>query len=301
MTQYSKILETKILETELIFNTDGSVYHLNLLPDEIADIIILVGDPDRVPIVSKYFDRITVKKQKREFITHTGYIGQHAITVISTGIGVGNIDIVLNEIDALVNIDFTTRTIKKNRKRLRIIRLGTCGGLKKEITVNSLVLSTYAFAFDGIMQYYVQSLDDDEHELLHNIKMYFSNIPVVENAYVGSGAREFIKLFSEHCIQGMTLTCPGFYGPQRRRLRLPLIKENIFTIAESFKYKNESIVNVEMETATLYSLGKMLDHDCCSISTVIANRIDQQVSKNPKQAVEKMIKKVLLSLQSLST
>ncbi len=284
--------------TELILNDSGSVYHLDLLPSELADTIIFVGDPDRVPLVSKHFDKVDIIRRKREFVTHTGSIGSMPISVISTGIGASNIDIVLNEIDALVNADFKTREWRPNLKSVRIIRLGTCGGLQEDIPVDSLIMSSYGFAFDGFLKFYQQQYSKEEKELLALVKQQFSQLPVIDNAYVGRGSEQLAALFDQHCHQGITMTCSGFYGPQYRHLRLPLNNGDIFNMAMQLKFRDQVVTNLEMETAAIYGLGGLLGYDCCSISTVVGNRITQDLTKNSAKAVDNMIQTVLGVLSS---
>lgn len=289
----NKMLQKQVLASELLQNADGSIYHLNLFPDELATTIILVGDPDRAPIVASYFDEIEVNKRKREFVVITGRIGKTRVSVISTGIGPSNIDIVLNEVDVLVNVDFATRTVKEKLTKLRIIRLGTCGCLVKEIPVDALIFSTYAFSFGGLLNFYEQHLDEDEKALLKKIHHCFAGLPVIKNAYVARAAESWLPYFKEIDYQGITLTCSGFYGPQHRRVRAELIKQNIFNMANKLQYRAQRVVNLEMETAAIYGLGKVFGHDCCSISTVVANRVTQQVSSDPEKAVAHLIKQVL--------
>lgn len=285
--------QTNIMGSELMHRKNGSIYHLNLKPGELAETIILVGDPSRVSKVSKYFDRIELRRRNREFVTHTGYIGNFRISVMSTGIGVDNIDIVINEVDALFNIDFASRSIKKNLTHLKFLRLGTCGAASADIPVNQLVLTTSTFGFDGLLGFYQHELNPYEENLLKAIKEHFADLPAVGNAYVAEGSLKMVDHFRPYCLAGITLTCAGFYGPQRRTLRAPLIKTNILELAESFNYKNEKVANLEMETSALYALGRVLSHECCTIDTVVANRITHEVSKVATTAVDNMIKLAL--------
>lgn len=274
----------------LMLNADGSVYHLNLLPEDIADTIFLVGDPERVSKVSRHFDQIEVNKHKREFVTHTGRIGNKRLTVLSTGIGSGNIDIVLNELDALVNIDLANRCVKEQLTSLNIVRMGTCGSLQADVPVDSLLLSDRAIAFDGFMQFYEQQQDQ---QFLQAVSQQFAPLPVVSNAYVGVIDSTLQDTFAPLCQQGITLTCSGFYGPQGRQLRADLAETDLFACAEAFSYQNQRIVNLEMETAAIYALGSLLGHRCCSISTVVANRIEATVSPDSAKAINRMIQQVL--------
>jgi len=278
--------------SELILNPDGSIYHLNLLPEDIADTIIFVGDPDRVPLVSKHFDRIELKKHKREFCTHTGFIGKKRITVLSTGIGEDNIDIVLTELDALANIDFKTRTVKKDFKQLKIIRLGTSGVLRESMPLDSLLISSYAMSFSGLLYYYDWQPNENEKALQIMCQEQFKALPTASMLYVASGGQNVISQFESLATKGITLTCNGFYGPQRRCVRAPLIDVDIFGIASDITFENCHITNLEMETSAIYGLSRLLGHEACSMSAIVANRALQTFSKNPEQTIEHMIELV---------
>lgn len=284
-----------IAKTDLLCNEDGSIYHLRLQPEEIAKMIILVGDPARVPQVSQHFDKITCKKQNREFVTHTGYLGKQSLSVISTGIGVGNIDIVINEIDALHNIDLKKRQIKAELCKLKFIRLGTCGGLQAKNSPGSLILSTYAMAFDGLLNFYKYQLSENEQGIYNALRAHFKDLRAVDNLYLGKAAQSLIEMVDpeEKFAHGMTLTCPGFYGAQGRKLRLPLIATNLLDVATQFNYAKQQIINLEMETAAIYGLANLLGHEALSISTIVANRATGEPAENPKQAVNDMIACVL--------
>jgi uridine phosphorylase len=282
-----------IAESELIINNRGAIYHLDLLPEELASTIITVGDPGRVRTVSKYFDRFEIKAQHREFITHTGYIGKKRISVISTGIGTDNIDIVLNELDALANIDFGTRSIKKNLTQLDIIRIGTAGSLQSYLPVDSFVVSTHGLGIDNLLNFYRHEQNEEEKQLLHS----FVTLTQLHNRfsypYINSGSAALMKHFVEGYHQGITVTCPGFYGPQGRILRLGLSNPSLIDRLTQFSFGNHRIANFEMETAGIYGLGKILGHHCVSISAMVANRITKQFSKDGNAAVEKLIQKTL--------
>lgn len=211
---------SRIAESELIINDRGAVYHLDLKPDEIAGTVVTVGDPDRVREISKYFDSIEVKRQHREFVSHTGYVGKKRITVLSSGIGPDNIDIVINELDALVNIDFKTREIKKELKSINIIRLGTSGSLQADVPVDSLVASTHGLGVDNLLNFYRLEQNDEEKQLLHHFVTHTQVHGQIGNPYISSGAASLIKNFVSGFHHGITVTCPGFYGPQGRILRL---------------------------------------------------------------------------------
>ncbi|WP_456866985.1 nucleoside phosphorylase [Galbibacter sp. BG1] len=284
---------TKIAESELILNDDGSIYHLNLLPEDIADTIITVGDPDRVATVSKYFDTIELKKGKREFVTHTGTLNNKRISVISTGIGTDNIDIVLNELDALVNIDFATRTIKKKLTSLNIIRIGTTGSLQPEIKVDDFLMSEYAVGFDSLLHFYqseeIQYTDIQQKIVKHTNWFQKKSMPYVV-AYDESLAS---KLLSENVHLGFTATNVGFYGPQSRKLRLEVQDPSLNDKLASFDYNGLKITNLEMETAGIYGLAKLLGHKAVSMNCILANRPNGDFSKDPLKATEKLIQYTL--------
>ncbi|MEJ4088154.1 nucleoside phosphorylase [Galbibacter orientalis] len=283
----------KIAESELILNDDGSIYHLNLLPEDIADTIITVGDPDRVATVSKYFDTIELKKGKREFVTHTGTLNNKRISVISTGIGTDNIDIVLNELDALVNIDFATRTIKKKLTSLNIIRIGTTGSLQPEIKVDDFLMSEYAVGFDSLLHFYqseeIQYTDIQQKIVKHTNWFQKKSMPYVV-AYDESLAS---KLLSENVHLGFTATNVGFYGPQSRKLRLEVQDPSLNDKLASFDYNGLKITNLEMETAGIYGLAKLLGHKAVSMNCILANRPNGNFSKDPLKATEKLIQYTL--------
>ena len=284
---------SRIAESELIINDRGAVYHLNCRPEEIAQTIITVGDPDRVGEVSKHFDKIEYQNNHREFVTHTGYLDKKRISCVSTGIGPDNIDIVLNELDALVNIDFETRLIKEKLTCLNIIRFGTSGSLQKDIPVDSFVTSTHGLGLDNLMHFYRQENNEEELQLIQafNTHTQLSSGNVVPYINMASGA--LIKHFTNNYQQGITVTCPGFYGPQGRILRLGLGYPNLIDNLTNFQFGNYRITNFEMETSAIYGLGYALGHHCLSISAIVANRISKEFSKDGALAVEKLIKQSL--------
>lgn len=273
---------------DLILNPDGSIYHLNLHPGDVADTIIFVGDPDRVSKVSNHFDKIELKKQKREFVTHTGYIGQKRLSVISTGIGVG--DIVINELDALVNIDFKTRTVKDTLTQLNIVRLGTCGGLSEHVALDDFIVSQYAFAFDGLLNFYQSNYCKAEQTLITDIKKHFDGLPVLESVYA---VESLLPIRANNMHAGITLTCPGFYGPQYRHVRAPLHPYDFLQAAQSFQFQGLSVLNYEMETAAILALGQLMGHRCASVSAVVANRVTDEFTSNMAQSMSAMIEQVL--------
>jgi uridine phosphorylase len=280
-----------IAETELILTAENKIYHLNLSKDEIADDIILVGDPDRVSLISYKFDRIEHKIQNREFVTHTGILNGKRISAIATGIGPDNIDIVVNELDALVNIDFKTRTINMNKKTLNLIRLGTSGSLQQDIEVDSFLLSSFGLGLDNIAHFY-ESKEIIEQEMSSKYKQHASWPGNLSNPYIVKASDKLLSLFPD-IKKGITATAPGFYGPQGRTLRLNPNITNLHEKMESFNYKENRITNFEMETSALYYLGKSLGHNTLTICAIIANRLTKEYSKDYKKTVEKMIDLVL--------
>ena len=285
-----------IPESELIFNKDGSIYHLNLQPDHISDTIITVGDPERVPLVSQHFDSIETVMQKREFVTHVGYYRGKRLTVISTGMGTDNIDILLNELDALVNIDFVTREPRPQEEHitLRIVRVGTSGALQADIPVGSHLVTEHAVGLDSLMQFY----------------------PLVETGLeieVGAGIQQALGLdYRPYCVRGNdllreqlgagmiagnTLTCPGFYGPQGRILRLDLRRPDLIEQFQNFRYHSAEgefrLTNFEMETAGYYGLGRLLGHEVVSLNAIVANRATGEFAVNSEEVINDLIIKTL--------
>lgn len=284
---------TSIAASELIINDRGAVYHVNCRPEEIAQTIITVGDPDRVKEVSKYFDKIEFKNQHREFVTHTGYIGNKRLSVTSTGIGPDNIDIVLNELDALVNIDFNTRSIKENLTQLNIIRVGTSGSLQKEIPVDSFVASTHGLGIDNLLNFYISNSNEEEKQILHAFITHTQLHQGISEPYITGASPALLKQFVDGFHHGITVTCPGFYGPQGRVLRMGLKQPQLIDRLTGFNFGNHRISNFEMETSAIYGMGKILGHHCLSLSAIVANRISKEFSKDGGAAVEELIKKTL--------
>lgn len=276
---------------ELILNSDGSIYHLNLLPADLATTIITVGDPDRVAKVSKYFDRIELKKGKREFITHTGYIGTKRLSVISTGIGTDNIDIVLNELDALVNIDFQHKTLKSELTVLDIVRIGTSGAVQADIEMGSILASTYGIGFDALMQYYQKPYDEVELNIQSSLIRHFPQLSL--KPYVARAGKGLLERIAFDLQKGMTLTAPGFYGPQGRSLRSDNTIPDLIPLINSFKYGDLRLTNLEMETAGIYALASMFGHEAVSINAILASRVAGKFSSDPEAVVEKAIQLVL--------
>ncbi|HET9057626.1 MAG TPA: nucleoside phosphorylase [Chitinophagaceae bacterium] len=283
----------KIADSELIITNRGAIYHLDLRPEELATTIIVVGDPDRVKKVSQYFDAIEYKRQHREFITHTGTIGKKRISVISTGIGPDNIDIVMNEIDALLNIDFTKRMVKDVLTSASIFRMGTSGSLQKEIPVDALVASTHGLGIDNLLNFYRYENNEEEKQLIHSFITHTQLHSGISHPYITAGSVSLLKNFVEDFYKGITVTCPGFYGPQGRILRLGLSNPDLIESLTQFQFGNHRISNFEMETSAIYGLGKLLGHHCLSLNAIVANRISQTFSKDGNAAVENLIKKGL--------
>lgn len=285
-----------IVNSELILNSDGSIYHLNLLPEDIAHKIIFVGDPDRVDSVSRYFDTIRVKKQKREFVTHTGTYQGKEITVLSTGIGTDNIDIVVNELDALVNIDLKTREIKKEKISLEIIRIGTSGSIQSEIGVDSFLMSQFAIGMDGMMNFYDYDNRDDEQSLYLEFSDYLFDLEVdVCMPYCFGAHTDLVKKFSAF-QKGITLTHNGFYAPQGRVLRGSVLYPNYIQMISEFKSKQGTITNFEMETAGIYGLSSILGHKAISLNLILANRPQGTFSTNYAAKMDELI---LLALEKI--
>ncbi len=277
--------------SELILNADGSIYHLNLLPEDLAGTVITVGDPDRVAKVSKYFDRIELKKGKREFITHTGYLGNKRLTVISTGIGTDNIDIVLNELDALANIDFANRTVKSTLSSLHIVRIGTSGAVQQDVEMGTILASAYGVGLDALMNYYQGSYDGEEQALQLELAKYFSALNL--NPYVAKAGAGLLDRIAFDLPKGVTLTAPGFYAPQGRTVRSTNTIPNFIDLINSFQYKGQRFTNLEMETAGIYALANMFGHQALSINAILASRVDGRFSSAPEEVVDKAIQLVL--------
>lgn len=283
----------KIAESELIINNRGAIYHLDVRPEELAGTIITVGDPERVKEVSKHFTTIEYKRQHREFVTHTGTIGNKRLSVVSTGIGPDNVDIVVNELDALCNIDFESRTIKNELTRLNIIRLGTSGALQEDIPVDSIVVSTHGVGIDNLLNYYKHDNNDEEMQIIQQFVAHMQISSNFSQPYISTAAPAILKHFVNGFYHGITITCPGFYGPQGRVLRLGLTNPDLIDRLTEFKFGPHRITNFEMETSAIYGLGKLLGHQCLSLSTIVANRIKKEFSKDGNAAVERMIERAL--------
>ena len=285
--------------SELILNEDNSVYHLKIHNNDLADIIIVVGDPNRVCEVSKHFDQIELKKINREFVTHTGNIGEKRISVLSTGMGVSNIDIVFNELDILSAVNLPERTLKKQKRIFNIIRLGTTGALSEAIPLDSIIFSKYAIGTDGIPHHYEFNKNLFENQLAELFSTKTNWPKELASPYAVAASTDlWNKLFDPQFHQGITITMNGFYAPQGRQIRIPLKYPCLSDGYKHVDYNNLSITNLEMETAGLYAFGKIFEHKVLSINVVLANRITGEFSANPQKAIERMI---LLSLQKIST
>ena len=282
-----------IAESELILNPDGSVYHIHLLPEQLAENVIVVGDQGRVETISNHFDKIECKVQNREFVTHTGTFKGKRFTVLSTGIGTDNIDIVLNELDALVNIDLATRTIKPKKSSLNIVRIGTSGALQADIPVDGFVASSHGMGLDGLLNYYA-GLDLCDEPTIANAFMKHTNWPKgLPYPYVVKASQKLLQLIGHDQIQGITATAPGFYGPQGRQLRLAPALPDLNEKLGSFSHENLRITNFEMETSALYGLGKLLGHECFTICAIVANRPARLYSRDYQKAINQLISLVL--------
>ena len=279
-----------IKESELILNPDGSIYHLNLRPEQVADTIILVGDPNRVPRVSAYFDTIEFSTQKREFCTHTGTYKGKRLTALSTGIGPDNIDIVINELDALFNIDLHTRKPKEQLTSLNIVRFGTSGSLQADIPVDSFVLSSHGLGMDNMLHAYkdapnVREIAMEEAFMAHTQWNNDKGRPYI----ISCGETLKQRLLTDKVFEGITGTAPGFYGPQGRMLRLSVQDPTLNDKLHSFNYKGYRMTNLEMETSAIYGLSKLLGHQAVSLNAIIANRAAGTFTKDTKKVVENLI------------
>ena len=280
----------KIPESELIINKDGSIYHLSVAPGSISDTIITVGDPGRVHLVSQYFTNIDFEMNKREFITHSGTYNGKRITVISTGMGTVNIEVFMTELDALFNIDLKKRQIKTRKKKLKIIRIGTSGSLQEDIPIGTHLVSNYAVGFDAMMQFYKFPQTEFEQKIANDIR---DKTGLSFTPYLAKCSESLKKQIAFDMVEGNTITSPGFYAPQGRRIRLELRYPKL--LRELNYYHNDQfwLTNFEMETAGYYALAKLLGHEMLSVNAIIANRIKKTISKNPQNIVDSLIRKVL--------
>jgi len=286
--------------SELILNPDGSIYHLHLKPADIADTIITVGDPDRVPAVSRHFDSIVVKKNKREFITHTGFVGKKLVTVISTGIGTDNIDIVFNELDALSNINLDSRTTRKVKKSLTFIRIGTSGSIREEMPLDSFLFSSGAIGLDGLMHFYESNYTKREEALKIAFQQFIDSKEInLTGFYPATASEELHNHFVADHFSGITLTCSGFYGPQGRSLRLNSMMRKFLKDTADFTFEYEYLTNLEMETAGIYALASALGHRAISCNVLLADRMAGTFSVKPKKSIDKLIEYCLEKIEGL--
>jgi len=283
--------ENIIPESELVLNRDGSVYHLHLKGEHIADNVILVGDP--VTQVANFFDSVEFQASNREFVTITGSYKNRRFTVLSTGIGTDNIDIVMNELDAAINIDLQNRIPLKQRRSLEIVRIGTSGGLHEDIPVDSYVISNYGLGLDGLVYYYNYIYSDNEIDIMTNINKHLNWNPNLSTPYIIGASDKLVNKLGQDMISGITATATGFYGPQGRKLNLNLKNHQMHQLFRSFEYQGHRITNFEMETSGLYALGKMLGHHCCTCCAIIANRVTKRYSKDHKSVINQLIELVL--------
>jgi len=277
-------------ETDLILNPDGSVYHLNLRPKDVSDKIIVVGDPGRVHRVSRFFDSVDFEMNKREFITQTGKYKGKKITVISSGMGTDNVEILMTELDALFNIDLVKRQLKPRKKKLQIIRIGTSGTIREDIKVGSHLATEYAIGLDTLIQFYTYKHRGKEKQIVDKLK---EELGLHFDPYCFKGSTTLFEKFKDCTISGNTVTCPGFYAPQGRKLRIPIRYENIIEKLQYFHEEDVWITNLEMETAGYYAFGKLLGHEMLSLNAILANRIKGQFAKDSNKIVDELIKKVL--------
>ncbi|HEX8659939.1 MAG TPA: nucleoside phosphorylase [Hymenobacter sp.] len=288
-----------IPSSELILNPSGSIYHLNLLPDHISDTILTVGDPARVAQVSRHFDSVEFETAHREFVTHVGYYRGRRLTVLSTGMGTDNIDIVMNELDALVNIDFMARTVRpaEERMSLRIIRLGTSGSLQADVPIGAMLATEHAVGLDSLMQFYPLVETGLETEIATELQQTL-DLPYAP--YVIRGSDLLREQLGAGMVMGNTLTCPGFYGPQGRRLRLDLRQSDYMARLQNFRHESAEGVfrldNFEMETAGYYALGRLLGHEVLSLNAIVANRATGEFAENAAAVVDAMIERTLQRL-----
>ena len=279
--------------SQLVLNNEGAIYHLNLHPDQLADNVIMVGDPGRVDMIASFFDKIDVERQNRELVTRTGWFNGKRITVLSTGMGTDNLDIVMNELDALANIDLKTRMPKETHRSLNLIRLGTCGALQPDIEPGNNVATRYAIGLDGLLYFY------EKHKEVNEIAMRDAFIEQMDypkdlpKPYVVEGSKMLFDKLAEGYYQGVTATAPGFYGPQGRTLRMHLSYPENNNKIENFDYQGWRVCNFEMESSALYGLGKMMGHNCLTICVAIANRVTEKFTTDYHPYVRKLVERTL--------
>lgn len=285
--------EGQLPESELVLNPDGSVYHLALRPEQLGDTVLLVGDPGRVERIARHFERVEHRVANREFVSVTGVYHGTAITALGTGIGTDNIDIVLNELDALVNIDLVTRTPRSETRSLRLVRLGTCGALREDIPVDSRVVSAFGIGLDNLLHYYAAEPSDRELRVLQALMAHTDWPDNLPYPYVAEGDRKLVQQLGHGHTVGITFTAGGFYGPQGRKLRLMPAVDDLNERFATFHHEHLAAVNFEMETSALYGLAGMLGHRACTVCTVVANRLRKEYSRDHHAAVDAMIGEAL--------
>ena len=283
-------------DSELILNPDGSIYHLNITEKDVADTVLLVGDQGRVAVVRSFFDKVDCDVQNREFHTCTGWYKGRRISAISTGIGTDNIDIVLNELDAVVNVDFKTKRPKAQMKSLNIVRIGTSGTLQKDIPVGSYVVSSYAIGFDSLIHFYEMAYSKREESLMNEIGSLLAHRGITP--YAVSGSDQLVQLFSEGMIQGITITAPGFYAPQGRKIRLQPSIPGLLGDLRNIEFDSLRITNFEMECSALYALGKLLGHKTSTCCAILANRATGDFAGNHDDIIRQLVSEVLEGLVS---
>ena len=289
-------MSVRISETDLIINPNGSVYHLGLKPEDIADVIITVGDPERVAKVSQYFDQVEHRQVHREFCAHTGWIGKQRLMVISSGMGTDNVEILLTELDALANVDFATRKVKQILRRLTIIRVGTSGSLQADVPVDSYVINQHAFGLDTLMQFYPPCMSKSEEEwsgqLGEHLDLRF--VP-----YCATASEGLLATWQQDYTVGTTVTCPGFYAPQGREVRIVPRPTRLVKRLTTFRFDSQRLTNLEMETAGYYALGDLLGHRVVSLNAILANRVSQKFSNHPAKTIDRLIRKVLGKVETI--
>lgn len=283
----------RIPESQLILNADNSVYHLGITGDQVADTVLVVGDPGRVPTISNKFDSVEFKESGREFCVHTGRVGKKRVTVLSTGIGVDNIDIVMNEIDAAVNINPETRMPNSQLRQLRMVRLGTCGALQADIPIGTAVASAYAIGYDGVPWHYDMEMEPQELAIADAFQKHSNWPQELAKPYCARADKLMLNNIGEGMVHGITLTANGFYGPQNRSLRLPLKENDRMEVVRSFGFNGLNTNNFEMECAGLYALGSLLGHRMLTCCVVLANRYNEEFTTDPLKAVDHLIDAVL--------
>lgn len=283
----------KIPESELIINSDGTVFHLHMKPEELADKVVLVGDPGRVEILKSFFDEIESEGCSREFNFVTGKYNGKRITALSSGIGTDNIDIVMTELDALANVDFATREVKKEHKSLSIMRIGTCGAIRPEIPVGSYILSEMALGFDGLLNWYQDSESVFEKDIEAEFVKFMDWKHRLATPYFVSSAPEIVEKFKDDVFCGITMSAPGFYGPQGRTVRLKPVYDTLVDRLEHFSFNGHHITNIEMESSAIFGFSKMLGHKASTICLVVANRYCLESNPDYKPLMNGLVKLVL--------